>query len=113
MIEFLSGGEYSKVSIPLMVNSVTAVYICRSNSRFMVSLCPFCSSSPSSGGFLPLLVGPCTSMEGPFPSDGSFPLLDSDSDLDLDTDSYTMQILWERDPNLNLTQWKHALHNIM
>ena len=44
---------------------------------------------------------------------GLFPLLASDSDPDSDTDSYTMQILWERDPNLNLTQWKHALHNIM
>ena len=36
-----------------------------------------------------------------------------DSDLDSDTDSCTMQILWERDPNLNLSQWKHVLHNTM
>ena len=42
---------------------------------------------------------------------GSFPLLYSDSDLD--TDSCTMQILWERDLNLNLSQWKHVLHNTM
>ena len=40
---------------------------------------------------------------------GLFPLPDSDSDLD--TDSFTMQILWERDSNLNLSQWKHVLHN--
>ena len=36
-----------------------------------------------------------------------------DSDSDSDTDSCTMKILWERDPNLNLTQWKHILHNTM
>ena len=30
-----------------------------------------------------------------------------------DTDSCTMQILWERDPNLNPSQWKHVLHNTM
>ena len=40
-----------------------------------------------------------------------FPLPVSDSDLD--TNSCTMQILWERDPNLNLSQWKHVLHNTM
>ena len=44
---------------------------------------------------------------------GSFPLLDSDSDLDSDTDSCTIQMLWERDPNLNLSQWKDVLHNTM
>ena len=44
---------------------------------------------------------------------GLFPLPDSDSDSDLDTDSLTMQILWERDSNLNLSQWKHVLHNTM
>ena len=38
---------------------------------------------------------------------GLFPFPDSD------TDSCTMQILWERDPNLNLSQWKHVLHNTM
>ena len=37
----------------------------------------------------------------------------SDSDSDSDTDSCTVQILWERDPNLNLSQWKHVLHNTM
>ena len=42
---------------------------------------------------------------------GLFPLPDSDSDSD--TDSHTMQILWEMDPNLNLSQWKHVLHNAM
>ena len=42
---------------------------------------------------------------------GLFPLLDSDSDPD--TDSCTMQILWKRDPDLNLSQWKHVLHNAM
>ena len=40
-----------------------------------------------------------------------FPLPDSDLDLDSDRDSCTMQILWERDLNLNLSQWKHVLHN--
>ena len=30
-----------------------------------------------------------------------------------DTDSCTMQILWERDPNLNMSQWKHVLHNTL
>ena len=44
---------------------------------------------------------------------GLFPLPDSDSDSDSDTDSCTMQILWERDLNLNLSQWKHVLHNTM
>ena len=44
---------------------------------------------------------------------GLFPLPDLDSDLDSDTDSYTMQILWERDLNLNLSRWKHVLHNTM
>ena len=33
-----------------------------------------------------------------------FPLPDLDSDSDLGTDSCTMQILRERDPNLNLSQ---------
>ena len=42
---------------------------------------------------------------------GSFPLPDSDSDLD--TDSCTVQILWESDLNLNLSQWKFILHNTM
>ena len=42
---------------------------------------------------------------------GLFPLPDSDSDLDLDSDSCSMQILWERDQNLNPSQWKHVLHN--
>ena len=44
---------------------------------------------------------------------GPFPLPDSDLDSDLDTGSCTMQILWERDSNLNLSQWKHVLHNTM
>ena len=48
-----------------------------------------------------------------FPCNGSFPLPDSDSDSDSDTDSCTMQILWERDMNLNLSQWKHVPHNTM
>ena len=38
---------------------------------------------------------------------GLFPLLDSD------IDSCTMQILWEGDPDLSLSQWKHVLHNTM
>ena len=38
---------------------------------------------------------------------GLFPLQDSHSN----TNSRTMQILWERDPNLNPSQWKHVLHN--
>ena len=33
--------------------------------------------------------------------------------LDSDTDSCTMQVLWERDPNLNMSQWQHGLHNTM
>ena len=44
-------------------------------------------------------------------ANGLFPLPDSDSDSD--TDSCTIQILWERDPNLNPSQWKHVLHNTM
>ena len=36
-----------------------------------------------------------------------FPLPDSDSD------SCTILILRERDPNLNPSQWKHVLHNTM
>ena len=91
------------------MNSVTPVYAC--NGWFMVKLCPSSSSSLSGGGFFPLVVGPCTSKGCPIPSDGSFPLPDSDSDSDLDTDFCTMQILWERNPNLNLSQWKHILHN--
>ena len=46
-------------------------------------------------------------------ANGLFPLLDSDLDSGLDTDSCTMQILWERHLNLNLSQWKHVLHNTM
>ena len=46
-------------------------------------------------------------------TNGSFLLPDSNLDSDSDTDSCTMQILWERDPNLNLSQWKHVLHNTM
>ena len=38
---------------------------------------------------------------------GLFLLPDSVSD----TDSCTVQILYERDPNLNLSQWKHVLYN--
>ena len=38
---------------------------------------------------------------------GLSPLQDSHSN----TDSCTMQILWERDPNLNLSHSKHVLHN--
>ena len=38
---------------------------------------------------------------------------DSDSDSDPDSDSCTAQILLEKDPNLNLSQWKHVLHNTM
>ena len=74
---------------------------------------------------------------------GLFPLPDSDSDSDSDShmDSYTIQDfsigsdsnsdpliemyvwrsvpkmgtvpIWERDPNLNPSQWKHVLHNTM
>ena len=51
----------------------------------------------------------CTEIDSESHSNGLFPLPDSDSDTD--TDSYTMQILWERD--LNLSQWKHVLHNTM
>ena len=46
-----------------------------------------------------------------FMNNGLFPLPDSDSDSDSDTDSCTIQILWERDPNLNLSQWKQVLHD--
>ena len=49
-------------------------------------------------------------------TNGLFPLPDyfhSDLDSDLDSDSCTIQILWERDPNLNPSQWKHVLHNTM
>ena len=38
---------------------------------------------------------------------GLFPL------PDLDSDSCTTQILWERDPNVNMSQWKHVMHNTM
>ena len=38
---------------------------------------------------------------------GLFPLLDSDSDSKTDTDSCTIRILWERDPNLNPNWWKN------
>ena len=37
--------------------------------------------------------------------DGLFPS-DSDSDSETDTDSCAIQILWERDPSLNLNWWK-------
>ena len=46
-------------------------------------------------------------------TNGLFPLPDSESDSDSDKDSYTIQILLERDLNLNLSQWKHVLHNTM
>ena len=49
--------------------------------------------------------------QGKVDHNGLFPLLDSDSDPD--TDSCTMQILWKRDPDLNLSQLKHVLHNAM
>ena len=41
------------------------------------------------------------------PSNGLFPPPDSDSDSETNTDSCTIQILWERDPNLNLNWWKN------
>ena len=57
----------------------------------------------------------CFTVHGSVVNDsyGLFPLLDSDSDSDSDTDSCTIQILWEKDLNLNLCQWKHVLHDTM